>query len=102
MANNFDTPPLYDAVTKEDKDYLSSIWLSWFATFFETLTGYLTQNGVLLPILTTAQRDLIRSPMEGQIIYNIDAIPGPPLRTAQIQVWQVKSDVGAWHIVTTT
>lgn len=101
MAADFDGPPLYDPLTKQSKDYLSDVYISWISTFVDTLIGYLGQYGILIPRLTTAQRDSIQSPVEGQLIYNTDATIGPP-RTAQVQVWQVKVGIGAWRNVTTT
>jgi len=34
------------------------------------LISYLTQGGILLPQLTTAQRDALLNPQNGQMIYN--------------------------------
>ena len=70
MSNDIDTPPLYDPVTKEDQDHLSNIWVGWFSTFYQTMISYLTSGGILLPQLTTAQRDALDSPQNGQMIYN--------------------------------
>jgi len=100
MARDFDDFPTYDPVLKDGELYLSNIWSDFLATFIETLQEYLGQYGMFIPRMTTAQRDEIQSPIEGQMIYNTDAILGPP-RTAQIQIWQVKVDVGAWRVVTT-
>lgn len=36
MAINFDDPPLYDPLTRNG-DYMSPIYQSWLATFFQTL-----------------------------------------------------------------
>lgn len=101
MARNFDNFPTYDPVIKAGSLLLSNVWSDFMATFVETLQGYLTQNGMFIPILTTTQRDAIQSPGESQFIYVSDAIVGPP-RTAQIQVWQVKAGTGAWRVFTTT
>lgn len=101
MATEFDDPPVYDALTKNDNDYMSDGWILWISTFFQTLSEYLSQYGVFIPNLTTEQRNTIQSPQEGQLIYNTDRIPGPP-RVAVLQVWQVKLDVGAWRDITTT
>lgn len=84
MALDFDNPPLYDILTDKTQDNLSGVWQDWWSTFFQTLINYLSQYGIFLPVLTTAQRDTIISPNDGQIIYNID-IPGA-------QIWQA----GAW------
>jgi hypothetical protein len=101
MANNFDEFPLYDALIKKGSSSLSDIWVGSLSTFYQNLIGYLTQNGIFLPVLTTAQMNDLPSPQEGQIIYNIDATPGPP-RTAALKVWQVISGVAGWHTITTT
>jgi len=101
MSVDFDLPPVNDPLTIEDKDHISNVWYMYFCTQIQTLTSYLTQFGMLIPRLTTAQRNTIQSPQEGQLIYNIDATPGPP-RSAAIQVWQVKLGIGAWRTFTTT
>jgi hypothetical protein len=93
-------------LVKDDKTHISDFWNNYFQSFVQTLTTYLTAYGVFLPRLTTAQRDAIQrdpilGPQEGQMIYNIDATPGPP-RSGAIQVWQVKAGVGAWRTFTTT
>lgn len=69
MANDFDDFPVYDKIADPNGD-LSFQWKNSLATFFVTLTGYLTQTGVLLPQVTTAQRDEILNPQNGQTIYN--------------------------------
>ena len=101
MARYLDDPPIYDRFVSQDGKHMSSVFQDWMAANFETMIGYLSQYGIFIPIVTTAQRDSIQSPVEGQMIYNVDAVVGPP-RTAAIQVWQVKADVGAWYTFTTT
>jgi hypothetical protein len=100
MSNDFDTLPLYDPLIKPGTDKMSDVWVDSLSTLFQTLIGYLTSGGIFLPRLTTAQRDALDSPEEGQVIYNTDVIPGPP-RTGAPQIWQVKADVGAWRTFTT-
>ena len=100
MATDFDNFPVYDPLT-EDGDNVSNIWMVSFATFVQTLQEYLSQYGIFTPKLTTAQRDQIQSPQEGQLIYNTDIV-STPNRTGGLQVWQVKVDVGAWRTITTT
>lgn len=70
MATNLDLLPLYDAITQKSKDHLSYVWRDAMATYHQTLISYLTQFGIFLPQLTTAQRDSIQSPVNGQMIYN--------------------------------
>ena len=100
MARNFDNFPTYDPVIKSGSLLLSSVWSDFMATFVETLQGYLTQNGVFVPVLTTVQRNAIQTPQEGQFIYLSDAVASP--RTGELQVWQVKAGTGAWRVITTT
>lgn len=99
MATSFDQPLIYSPISKKDTGELTYDWNHWFSTFFQTLIEYLSENGIFIPQMTTAQRDAIQSPVEGQLIYNTDAILGP--RTAQLQVWQVKAGVAGWHVITT-
>lgn len=101
MAVDFDEFPIYDALVKPNSQQMSNVWMNFMATFHQTLINYLTQNGIFLSVLTTEQRDSLQSPQEGQMIYNIDAIPGPP-RTAQVQIWQVIAGVAGWRVFTTT
>ena len=70
MANDFDQFPLYDPLTKTSKDKMSDIWVGSISSFYMNLIGYLTQNGILLPQVTTVQRNTIQSPQNGQMIYN--------------------------------
>jgi len=101
MSTDFDQFPLYDPLIKKGTENLSDIWMSFMSTFYMNLVEYLTAGGIFLPRLTTAQRDALQNVAEGQLIYNTDAIPGPP-RTAQVQIWQVKAGIAAWHVFTTT
>lgn len=70
MANEFDQFPLYDPIIKPGTNKLSDVWVGSLSTFFENLIGYLGQYGMLMPNVTTAQRDQIQSPRNGQLIYN--------------------------------
>lgn len=75
MALDFDNFPLYDPLIKSDDkgrftNKMSDIWVSFMATFIQTLTGYLSQNGIFVPRLTTAQRDDLQNVIGGQLIYN--------------------------------
>lgn len=100
MATNIDQLNYYDPLTRLSKDKMSEAWISNFSAFIQTLQEYLSQFGIFIPIVTTQQRGEIQSPVEGQLIYNIDATVGPP-RSAELQVWQVKAGVGAWRVITT-
>ncbi len=70
MARDFDNFPTYDPIVKVGTPYLSNIWGDFLATFMESLTGYLSQNGMFVPQLTTAQRDILQNVINGQLIYN--------------------------------
>lgn len=70
MSNNFDQFPLYDPLVKKGSNIMNDIWVSSMSTFFQNLISYLTAGGILLPQLTTQQRDNLQSPQNGQVIYN--------------------------------
>lgn len=99
MAADFDNFPLYDPITKSNSDYMSDIWVSFLATFIQTLTGYLSQNGIFIPLLTIAQKALIQTPVEGQMIYVSNANSPTLPRTAELQIWQVVAGVGQWTTI---
>jgi hypothetical protein len=70
MALSFDTPPIYDPIVDE-KGRLKESWQGWFATFYNTMIGYLTQNGIQLPVLKEEdERDKILNPTNGLMIFN--------------------------------
>jgi len=98
MARDFDNFPTYDQLTNKG-DYLSGIWSDFFATFVQTLQGYLGQNGMFVPVLTVAQQNLIQSPQEGQLVYIVDSNTPTLPRTAQLQIWQVVAGVGQWTVI---
>lgn len=70
MANNFDQFPLEDPLVKAGSLSMSESWIGSMSNFFQNLIGYLTQFGILLPRVTTVQRDEIQAPQGGQMIYN--------------------------------
>ncbi len=90
----------YDPLIEGKKDKMSEAWISNLSAFIQTLQGYLSDFGDFIPQVTTAQMSTIQSPVEGQLIYNIDATIGPP-RTAKVLIWQVKAGVAAWREVQT-
>lgn len=90
MANDFDQFPTYDPLIKTGTNKMSDVWVDFMSTFYMNLIGYLTQNGILLPQLTTAQRNALQSPQNGQMIYNT-TVNAP-------QIFQA----GAWKTFTTT
>lgn len=99
MARDFDNFPTYDPVIKTDDVYLSNIWSDFMATFVETLQGYLSQNGMFVPVLTLDERDEIQEPQEGQMIYVSDADEPTIPRTAELQIWQVVEGIGQWTVI---
>ncbi len=70
MALDFDNFPIYDPITKPESDYLADNWVLALGAFIQTLTEYLSQNGIFVPKLTTDQRNEIQTPVNGQLIYN--------------------------------
>lgn len=70
MATDFDQFPLYDPIVKKDTEKLSDIWVGSLSYFYMNLIGYLTQGGILIPQVTTVQRDQLQNVQNGQMIYN--------------------------------
>jgi hypothetical protein len=87
MAVDFDPPPIYDPVV-EDK-LMSNNWQAWQEYSWQTLTSYINKNGFFLPPMTTAQRNELQSPVNGQMFYNTD------LNKAQL------FEGGAWKTIVT-
>jgi hypothetical protein len=69
MATDLDDLPIYDQISKSD-GYLTSVWVGAISRMIETLQEFMGQYGMFVPQITTAQRDAIQSPQNGQIIYN--------------------------------
>lgn len=90
MANDLDEFPVYDSLVKSGTNKMADVWVDFMASFYMNLIGYLSQYGIFIPKLTTAQRDQIQSPQEGQMIYNTSTIAP--------QIYQA----GAWKTFTTT
>jgi hypothetical protein len=72
MANQIDQFPYYDQLTKRDNFKMDDVWIAALSSFIDTLNGYLSEFGMFMPVLTTAQRNTIQSPVNGQLIYNSD------------------------------
>jgi hypothetical protein len=98
MSRDFDNFPTYDPIIKDDV-YLSNIWSDFMATFVQSLQEYLSSNGIFVPRLTLAQRNLIQAPQEGQMIYVSDSNTPTVPRTAQLQLWKVVSGIGQWTVI---
>lgn len=69
MATDFDQWPIYDQLTKNDNK-MSDVWANSMTSFIQNLQLYISSFGFFLPNLTTQQRDSIKSPRKGQMIYN--------------------------------
>lgn len=72
MAADFDQFPFYDPIIKEGTNNISDIWMGALSTFIETLIGYLSQNGIFIPVVNQTQMNAIKHPVDGQVIYNKD------------------------------
>lgn len=70
MANDFDQFPVYDDLVKKNSTKMSDVWVDFMGTFYMNLIAYLTQGGILMPQITTDQRDALQNPINGQMIYN--------------------------------
>ncbi len=71
MANNLDLFPIDDPITEGNSGRISNPWRNFLTMFNQNLSEYLTGFGIIPPSLTTPQRDTIKSPKNGQTIYNI-------------------------------
>ncbi len=90
MAVDLDQFPLDDPLIKRGSTYMTDTWNNNLATFFESLIGYLSERGIFMPRVTTAQRDEIQSPQGGQLIYNTT------LGTAQYFQVNPVTLIGTW------
>lgn len=75
MALDFDQPPLYDYLTKDEngnnKDRMSDVWIGYYSSLYQTLLDYLGSSGFFLPNLTTAQISSLTNPVIGQMLFNV-------------------------------
>jgi len=90
MATDFDQFPYYDPLVKKENQKMSDVWTSSMSAFLQNLQLYLSSFGMFVPTITTAQRNTIQSPQNGQMIYNTD--------TQAPQIFQN----GAWKTFTTS
>lgn len=86
MPTDFNQYPLYDPVVGPDGKHLSNIWKDFLANDRQNLVQFLTNNSVIMPSLTTAQRDALENLKNGMHIYNTS------LDTAQYY----KESSGTW------
>lgn len=72
MSADFDLPPIYDPLTLNG-DRISDSWSNWESSFIQNLVLYLSSTGIFIPRMTLAQREMIFTPQNGQVVYNIDS-----------------------------
>lgn len=89
---SIDQFPYYDPLLKGKSDKMSEVWIAELSAFIDTLNGYITPFGFVLPNLNQTQRDSIQSPANGQLIYNTTA-DAP-------QFWQASST--SWRTISFT
>ena len=94
MSVDFDLLPVYDPILRNKSDLMSDVWVGSLSTLMDTLISYIGQSGFKTPNLTTEQRDEIKSPLLGQLIYNTS--------TNELEVWQIKAGISLWRAITTT
>lgn len=90
MANDFDRFPLDDQVIKSGTLYLSAVWVTSMATFWQNLVEYLSSMGFFLPNLTQAQIDTIQAPVNGQTLYNT-TVDAPQFYQISSKSWRTFS-----------
>lgn len=74
-TSSIDQFPYYDPLIKGKQDKMADVWIAQLTAFIDTLNGYITPFGFVLPNLSQDQIKSIQSPANGQLIYNttIDA-----------------------------
>lgn len=87
MSTDFDLLPIYDPILKDRNDILSDVWVGAFSRMMETLISFMGQFGFFLPNLTTAQRDEIQQPINGQLIYNT-TVDAPQFYQSSSSSWR--------------
>jgi hypothetical protein len=90
MSNNtasIDQFPYYDPLLKGKEDKMGDVWIAALSYFIDTLNSYITPFGFIIPNLTTAQRDTIQSPLNGQLIYNI-TVDAPQFYQSSSNSWR--------------
>ncbi len=70
-SNSIDQLPYYDPLIKDKPDKMSEEWGAALSSLIDTLNGYITPFGFVLPNLSQDQIKSIQSPANGQLIYNI-------------------------------
>lgn len=63
----------YDPLIEGKSDLMSAAWIASFSYLIDTLNGYITPFGFILPNLSQTQINSIQSPANGQLVYNITA-----------------------------
>lgn len=69
MAQSLDEPPVNNPISDKD-GMISDTWRQWITNYHQSLTGYLSQYGIMLPPLTTTQRNSMINIPEFVVIGN--------------------------------
>lgn len=86
-SRSFDDFPVYDPIVKGP--YLTPLWQSFVATFYETLISYLTPYGVFLPQLSTTDKSEFRAPYLARVGLPLGDLPNVSGLTA----WDITAEV---------
>lgn len=70
MALDIDQLPINDRVIQFTTGRLTHNWSNLMTSIVQTISETISQNGIFVPKLTTAQRDALKNVPDGQVIYN--------------------------------
>ena len=87
---SIDQLPYYDPLIKGKSDKMAEVWIAELSSFIDTLNGYITPFGFVLPNLNQAQINSIQSPQNGQLLYNITA-DAPQFYQSSSKSWRTIS-----------
>lgn len=73
MASDIDTLNYYDPLLEGSEVKMSQEWINNISNLVQNLQDYLSSYGIFVPQITEDSRDLIQSPVNGQMIYNTTA-----------------------------
>ena len=90
MPNSFDRFPVGDPLVKKGSELMSQEWASFMDYFYQNLTDYMNAHGFFLPNLTQTQITAIRSPMNGQLLYNL-TVDAPQFYQSSSASWRTIS-----------
>ena len=89
---SFDQPRVYDPILNKDSGTFSDVWVSYWASFYDTIISYLSEFGIFLPQLTQTEINSLQGLVNGQLIYNL-TVDAP-------QFWQ--DSTSSWRTITFT